>query len=105
MKEFAYRETTEPIVQEGVVVRRDLMLQIDKDYYKLSIATPGYIKKLNEYNQQLEKDVRLEDNIMALDSVADLRKTVGKLSQMPSEDVFPYLVKQDAIPEELGAET
>jgi len=96
MKEFGYREIAEPVEQEGIVVKRDLMLQIGNDDFSLSIATPQYINELREYNKQFNEELQLDENILAIDSVDDLDEVVKKLSQMSWEIVFPYLVKQDS---------
>ncbi len=95
MKEFDYREITEPVEQGGIVVKRDLMLRIDKRDYLLSIATPKFIDNLREYNKPIEEELQIDDNILPMDSVSDLDEVVDKLSQMKLEEVAPYLVEQE----------
>lgn len=95
MKEFACYEIAEPVEQEGIIVKRDLMLEIDEDNYSLSVATPQYINELREFNKQFDEELQLDENILAIDSVNDLDEVVKKLSQISWEQVLPHLVKQD----------
>lgn len=96
MKEFTCLEIAEPVEQEGIVVKRDLMLQIGSYEYSLTIATPKYINNLSEYNKPIKEELQIDDNILPMDSVSDLDEVVDKLSQMPWQDINPYLVKQNS---------
>lgn len=93
MKEFGYLNVSE-IENSGVVVLRDLMLTNGEKSYALSVATPAYIESLKNYNKQFDKELQIDDNILPLDSVADLDNVVEQLKQMPLEVVKPYLVPQ-----------
>ena len=95
MKEFGYLEITEPVEHEGIVVKRDLMLQVGGHDYLLSVATPQYISTLQKYNKPIEKELQIDDNILPMDSVSDLEEVVDKLSQMKLEEVAPFLVEQE----------
>lgn len=94
MKEFAYQEIGE-IEQGGVVVKRDLMLHIDDDVYKLSVASHDYINSLKDYNEPFVEELKLDENILAIDSVSDLEEVAEEISQMAWEEVEPYLVLQE----------
>jgi len=94
MKEFSWQNIGE-VEEKGRVVKRDLMLTIDMRTYLLSVATPDYIDSLHEYNCQFEEELRLDENILAIDSVEDDVYVADKISQMPWEVVAPYLVEQE----------
>ena len=94
MKEFAYQLVGE-VEQKGQIVKRDLMLIIDSHTYLLSVATPEYIDSLHEYNRPFEEQLRIDENILAIDSVEDDEHVADKISQMPWEIVAPYLVEQE----------
>lgn len=101
MKEFSYLEIFEPVEQEGVIVRRDLMLTIGHETYRLCVATLQYIAGLRQYNEQFDEELRLDENILPIDSVSDLEALAKKLLEMSWEDVAPYLVKQKPDPREI----
>ena len=96
MKEFSLQNIGE-VEEQGRVVQRDLMLIIGSHTYLLSVATPEYKASLHEYNLQFEDQLRLDENILAIDSVEDEEQVADKISQMSWEVVAPYLVEQEEI--------
>ena len=94
MKEFTYREVGE-IEERGQIVKRDLMLLIENRVYKLSVGTHQFIESLRQYNEQFEEELKLDNNILPMDSVVDLAQVVEKIGLMPWEVVAPFLVEQE----------
>ena len=94
MKEFDYRSVAY-VEQRGKIVLRDFMLLIDENVYKLSVATPEYIELLREFNKQFEEELRLDENILPIDSVENVNVVVAEVSKMPWEIVAPYLIRQE----------
>lgn len=94
MKEFAYREVGE-IEEKGQIVKRDLMLLVGEKVYKLSVGTRDFIETLREDNKQFAEELRIDENILSIDSVDNLKHVIDRISQMPWEIVAPYLIEQE----------
>lgn len=98
MKEFGYSEISEPVELNGIVIKRDLMIYIDEIAYRLSVATQSYLDQLRDYNSRIaDEDMKLDDNILHMDSVNDLSEVVANLLKTPPEEITRYMVMQEPL--------
>lgn len=73
---------------------RDLIIYRGDKSYLISITTPRFLKELRTYNLQLDPLIQLDDNYLVMDKLPSVEELCKALSQIPTEELKPFLTEQ-----------
>ena len=61
--------------------------------YLIHVTTPDALEELRAYNRQFDPDVQLDENFFMVDKLPSVDELCRQLSQIPLEQLQPYLTE------------
>lgn len=83
--------------EQGEAGLRDLIINRGGKSYRITVATTGYLSKLEIYNQGFPNGLQIDTNAYIVDELPGIKELCQSLSAIPFKDLEPYLTEQTAL--------
>lgn len=75
---------------------RELRFQREGSIFLITVTTADHLENLGAYNRQFDAQIQLDERFYVVDQLPSAEELCQKLSQIPLEQLQPYLTEQTA---------
>lgn len=76
----------------------DLVINRGGKPYLISVASPAFIEGLRQHNEGLDPSVQMGEKHFPMNDILSAEEVCMKLSQIPFDELQPYLIEQRSDP-------